>query len=134
MQIKLLRRLVGFGLVVVLRSEKDGIKVGDHMFGMTLFEAYTVQPYIEGNRPSDTFITETPTGYQVASTSILLPGQRELSIWILSPYKWSLTPKVLFRGLDTVACWEYQVYLLSPALRRTQRRKKCVIILIESLH
>ncbi|KAJ7432400.1 hypothetical protein FB451DRAFT_1111698 [Mycena latifolia] len=39
---------VGFGLVVVLRSEKEGINVGDHMFGMTLFEAYTVQPYIEG--------------------------------------------------------------------------------------
>ncbi|KAJ7672838.1 hypothetical protein B0H17DRAFT_1083540 [Mycena rosella] len=40
--------LVGFGLVVVLRSEKDGIKAGDHMFGMTPFEAYTLQPYIEG--------------------------------------------------------------------------------------
>lgn len=39
---------MGFGLVVVLRSEKDGVKVGDHMFGMTTFEAYCVQPYIEG--------------------------------------------------------------------------------------
>ncbi|KAJ7638420.1 hypothetical protein FB45DRAFT_902792 [Roridomyces roridus] len=40
--------VVGFGLVVVLRSEKDGIKPGDHLYGMTPFEAYTVQPYVEG--------------------------------------------------------------------------------------
>ncbi|KAJ7477177.1 hypothetical protein B0H11DRAFT_1864861 [Mycena galericulata] len=40
--------VTGFGLVVVLRSEKEGVKAGDHMFGMTTFEAYTVQPYIEG--------------------------------------------------------------------------------------
>ena len=42
-------RLISFGLVVVLRSEKDGVAVGDHMFGMTPWEAYTVQPYIEGS-------------------------------------------------------------------------------------
>ncbi|KAJ7172186.1 hypothetical protein C8R46DRAFT_894918 [Mycena filopes] len=47
--------LVGFGVVVVLRSEKEGIKAGDHMFGMTPFEAYTVQPYIEVPNPQGAF-------------------------------------------------------------------------------
>ncbi|KAJ7129173.1 hypothetical protein C8R44DRAFT_614747 [Mycena epipterygia] len=40
--------LVGFGLVIVLRSEKEGVKEGDYMYGFTPWEAYTVQPYIEG--------------------------------------------------------------------------------------
>ncbi|KAL4255917.1 Medium-chain dehydrogenase/reductase [Pleurotus pulmonarius] len=40
--------VIGFGIVVVLRSEKEGIKVGDYMYGQTPWEAYTVQPYIEG--------------------------------------------------------------------------------------
>jgi len=40
--------LVGPGVVVVLRSEKEGIKQGDYMYGHTLWEAYTVQPYAEG--------------------------------------------------------------------------------------
>ncbi|KAJ7242358.1 hypothetical protein B0H12DRAFT_1132438 [Mycena haematopus] len=40
--------LVSFGLVVVLRSEKEGINAGDHLYGLTTWEAYTVQPYIEG--------------------------------------------------------------------------------------
>jgi len=40
--------LIGNGLVIVLRSEMDGVKVGDYMFGMTPWEAYSVQPYIEG--------------------------------------------------------------------------------------
>ncbi|KAG5728702.1 Zinc-type alcohol dehydrogenase-like protein PB24D3.08c [Termitomyces sp. T112] len=40
--------IIGPGLVVVLRSEKDGIKPGDYMYGQTPWEAYTVQPYIEG--------------------------------------------------------------------------------------
>ncbi|KAJ7187157.1 hypothetical protein C8R46DRAFT_1059018 [Mycena filopes] len=40
--------LVSFGLVVVLRSEKEGIKPGDHLYGLTTWEAYTVQPYVEG--------------------------------------------------------------------------------------
>ncbi|KAJ7682244.1 hypothetical protein DFH06DRAFT_1289783 [Mycena polygramma] len=40
--------LMGFGLVLVLRSEKEGIKAGDYMFGFTPWEAYTVQPYKEG--------------------------------------------------------------------------------------
>ncbi|KAJ6523331.1 hypothetical protein B0H19DRAFT_1201862 [Mycena capillaripes] len=40
--------LVSFGLVVVLRSEKEGINVGDHLYGLTTWEAYTVQPYVEG--------------------------------------------------------------------------------------
>ncbi|KAF8984304.1 hypothetical protein BDQ17DRAFT_1260891 [Cyathus striatus] len=38
---------VGFGVVKVLRSEKDGVNVGDYMYGLTVWEAYTVQPYIE---------------------------------------------------------------------------------------
>ncbi|KAJ7117563.1 hypothetical protein C8R44DRAFT_673936 [Mycena epipterygia] len=40
--------LVSFGLVVVLRSEKEGINTGDHLYGLTTWEAYTVQPYVEG--------------------------------------------------------------------------------------
>ncbi|KAJ7477164.1 hypothetical protein B0H11DRAFT_1293397 [Mycena galericulata] len=52
--------LAGFGLVVVLRSEKEGVKPGDHMFGMTTFEAYTVQPYIEGRVAYDP--SEWPAG------------------------------------------------------------------------
>ncbi|KAJ7752416.1 hypothetical protein DFH07DRAFT_825215 [Mycena maculata] len=40
--------LVSFGLVVVLRSEKEGINPGDHLYGLTTWEAYTVQPYVEG--------------------------------------------------------------------------------------
>ncbi|KAJ6486467.1 hypothetical protein C8R47DRAFT_1177608 [Mycena vitilis] len=47
---KFAQRLVGFGLVIVLRSEKEGIKAGDYMFGFTPWEAYTVQPYKEGMR------------------------------------------------------------------------------------
>lgn len=40
--------LAAFGLVVVLRSEKEGVKAGDYMYGLTTWEAYTVQPYVEG--------------------------------------------------------------------------------------
>ncbi|KAJ6510817.1 hypothetical protein C8R45DRAFT_965259 [Mycena sanguinolenta] len=40
--------LVSFGLVVVLRSEKEGINPGDHLYGLTPWEVYTVQPYIQG--------------------------------------------------------------------------------------
>ncbi|KAJ7143341.1 hypothetical protein C8R43DRAFT_1071013 [Mycena crocata] len=40
--------LVSFGLVVVLRSEKEGRfrLFLDHLYGLTTWEAYTVQPYI----------------------------------------------------------------------------------------
>ncbi|KAG6828340.1 hypothetical protein H0H92_008354 [Tricholoma furcatifolium] len=44
------------GLVVVLRSEKEGIKAGDYMYGQTTWEAYAVQPYVEGRvnfKPSE---------------------------------------------------------------------------------
>nr|GAT55602.1 predicted protein [Mycena chlorophos] len=54
--------LVGFGLVQVLRSEKDGVKAGDYMYGFTPWERYTVQPYVDArfdfasaNYPSYTF-------------------------------------------------------------------------------
>jgi NADPH-dependent curcumin reductase CurA len=41
-------RIIGPGIVVVLRSEKDDVKPGDYMYGQTPWEAYTVQPYVEG--------------------------------------------------------------------------------------
>ncbi len=50
--------VIGFGLVLVLRSEKEGIKAGDYMYGQTPWEAYTVQPYIEGNHSSFSEVTE----------------------------------------------------------------------------
>ncbi|KAG6889137.1 hypothetical protein C0995_003497 [Termitomyces sp. Mi166 len=40
--------IIGPGLVVVLRSEIEGIQPGDYMYGQTPWEAYTVQPYFEG--------------------------------------------------------------------------------------
>ncbi|KIY66728.1 NAD(P)-binding protein [Cylindrobasidium torrendii FP15055 ss-10] len=42
--------VVGTCLVKVLRSEKEGVDVGDLMYGMSHWEAYTVQPYVEGRR------------------------------------------------------------------------------------
>ncbi|KAJ6493956.1 hypothetical protein C8R47DRAFT_1184972 [Mycena vitilis] len=39
--------VVSFALVVVLRSEKDGINPGDHLYGMCPWQTYIVQPYIE---------------------------------------------------------------------------------------
>ncbi|KAJ7787759.1 hypothetical protein B0H14DRAFT_2951996, partial [Mycena olivaceomarginata] len=39
--------LTGFGLVLVLRSNKDGVKAGDYLYGFTTWEAYTVQPYVD---------------------------------------------------------------------------------------
>ncbi|PPQ89864.1 hypothetical protein CVT25_004780 [Psilocybe cyanescens] len=40
--------ILGFGVVVVLHSEKDGFKAGDYLYGLTVWEAYTVQPYVDG--------------------------------------------------------------------------------------
>ncbi|KAF5379630.1 hypothetical protein D9757_009200 [Collybiopsis confluens] len=40
--------IVAFAVVVVVRSEKEEVKVGQYMYGQTPWEAYTVQPYIEG--------------------------------------------------------------------------------------
>ncbi|KAF5360013.1 hypothetical protein D9758_007599 [Tetrapyrgos nigripes] len=40
--------IIGPGVVVVVRSEKEGVNVGDYMYGQTTWEAYCVQPYIEG--------------------------------------------------------------------------------------
>jgi len=48
--------IVGFALVEVLRSEKEGVPVGALMYGQTTWERYTVQPYIEGRvnfKPED---------------------------------------------------------------------------------
>ncbi|KAJ7167684.1 hypothetical protein C8R46DRAFT_1093806 [Mycena filopes] len=44
---KLGQPLVGFGLVLVVRSEKEGVKEGDYMYGFTTWEAYTAQPYMD---------------------------------------------------------------------------------------
>jgi hypothetical protein len=35
-------------LVKIIRSEKEGVEVGSYMYGMTHWELYTVQPYMEG--------------------------------------------------------------------------------------
>lgn len=40
-------RVTSTAVVIVLRSEKEGVKVGDYMCGYTPWEAYTVQPYNE---------------------------------------------------------------------------------------
>ncbi|KAJ7864452.1 hypothetical protein B0H14DRAFT_440336 [Mycena olivaceomarginata] len=40
--------VVGSVLVVVIRSEKEGVNIGDRMYGLSHWEAYTVQPYVEG--------------------------------------------------------------------------------------
>ncbi|KAJ3842652.1 hypothetical protein F5878DRAFT_576473 [Lentinula raphanica] len=40
--------IVAFAVVVVVRSEKESVKVGEYMYGQTPWEAYTVQPYTEG--------------------------------------------------------------------------------------
>ncbi|KAJ7220688.1 hypothetical protein GGX14DRAFT_431753 [Mycena pura] len=39
--------LVGMALVIVLRSEKEGLRAGEYMVGFTPWEAYTVQPYVD---------------------------------------------------------------------------------------
>ena len=44
----MVHRIVGFALVEVLRSEKEGVPVGALMYGQTTWERYTVQPYVEG--------------------------------------------------------------------------------------
>ncbi|KAF7288843.1 ADH-zinc-N domain-containing protein [Mycena chlorophos] len=58
--------VVGFGLVQVLRSEKEGVKAGDYMYGFTPWEHYTVQPYVDArfdfagaNYPPYTFDMDT---------------------------------------------------------------------------
>jgi NADPH-dependent curcumin reductase CurA len=59
-------RLVGLILAVVLRSEKDGVKVGDHMYGMSTWEAYTVQPYVDGtpNHVNNSIYSTQTIGYR----------------------------------------------------------------------
>ncbi|KIY64989.1 NAD(P)-binding protein [Cylindrobasidium torrendii FP15055 ss-10] len=49
--------LVGFGLVKVLRSEEDSIKEGDILMGLTPWQKYTVQPYVEAD-PAGAFPVE----------------------------------------------------------------------------
>ncbi|KAF7305268.1 ADH-zinc-N domain-containing protein [Mycena chlorophos] len=58
--------IVGFGLVQVLRSEKEGVTAGEYMYGFTPWEHYTVQPYVDArfdfkssNYPPYTFDMDT---------------------------------------------------------------------------
>ncbi|KAG6909249.1 hypothetical protein DXG01_001431 [Tephrocybe rancida] len=89
--------VVGPGLVVVLRSEKEGVKAGDYMYGQTTWEAYCVQPYIEGRvdfKPEDwapdTFdmdslslqVVPNPNGHYPLSKYISLLGTPGLTAFV----------------------------------------------------
>lgn len=56
--------VVGMCLVKVLRSEKEGVEVGDYMYGMTHWELYTVQPYLEGGLSSTMKQTSTHIAFR----------------------------------------------------------------------
>ncbi|KAJ3891022.1 hypothetical protein GG344DRAFT_48210 [Lentinula edodes] len=47
--------LVAFAVVVVVKSEKESVKIGDYMYGQTPWEAYTIQPYTEVPDPKDMY-------------------------------------------------------------------------------
>ncbi|KAG6855885.1 hypothetical protein H0H87_009708 [Tephrocybe sp. NHM501043] len=89
--------VVGPGLVVVLRSEKEGVNPGDYMYGQTTWEAYTVQPYVEGRidfKPeewaADTFdmdslalqVVPNPNGHYPVSKYISLLGTPGLTAFV----------------------------------------------------
>lgn len=42
--------ILGFAVVRVLRSEKEGVEPGMYMYGHTPWQEYVVQPYQEGER------------------------------------------------------------------------------------
>ncbi|KAG6915437.1 hypothetical protein DXG01_011467 [Tephrocybe rancida] len=94
--------IIGPGLVVVLRSEKEGVKAGDYMYGQTPWEAYTVQPYIEGRvdfNPSDwapdTFDMDSLALQVVPNPNGLYPLSKYISL-LGTP---GLTGYVGFEGL-----------------------------------
>jgi len=77
---------VGNCLVIVLRSEKDGVKAGDYMFGMSTWEAYTVQPYVEARvqfKPEDwppfTFDMDSLALHEVPNPDGAFPWMRYCS-------------------------------------------------------
>ncbi|KAJ7053776.1 hypothetical protein C8F01DRAFT_1260401 [Mycena amicta] len=79
--------VVGYGLVQVLRSEKDGVKAGDYMYGFTPWENYTVQPYVDarvdfkgGNFPPYTFDLDTLVLQQVPNPQGAFPWSRFASV------------------------------------------------------
>ncbi|KAJ3861127.1 hypothetical protein EV359DRAFT_47785 [Lentinula novae-zelandiae] len=47
--------LVAFAVVVVVKSEKESVKIGDYMYGQTPWEAYTIQPYTEVPDPKEMY-------------------------------------------------------------------------------
>ncbi|KAG6811125.1 hypothetical protein H0H92_008858 [Tricholoma furcatifolium] len=94
--------IIGPGLVVVLRSEKDGVKVGDYMYGQTPWEAYTVQPYVEGrvtfdpkDWAPDTFDMDSLALQTVPNPNGLYPLSKYISL-LGTP---GLTGFVGFQGL-----------------------------------
>ncbi|KAF5371386.1 hypothetical protein D9615_009692 [Tricholomella constricta] len=96
--------IIGPGIVLVLRSERDDVNAGDYMYGQTPWEIYTVQPYVEGmfctnfhNRPShprewapDTFdmdslalrVVPNPNGRYPLSKYISLLGTPGLTAFV----------------------------------------------------
>ncbi|KAJ7693401.1 hypothetical protein B0H17DRAFT_1199913 [Mycena rosella] len=79
--------MVGFVLAVVLRSEKEGVNPGDHMLGLSHWEAYTVQPYMEGRvdfkagkYPDWTEDTDAMALYQVGDPKGIYPWSRYFSV------------------------------------------------------
>ncbi|THU92228.1 NAD(P)-binding protein [Dendrothele bispora CBS 962.96] len=74
--------ITGFGLVVVLRSEREGVKVGDYMYGITTWEAYTVQPYVEGRVD----VTKYPPGTFDMDSLALQPVPNPNGMYPLSHY------------------------------------------------
>ncbi|KAJ7048922.1 hypothetical protein C8F01DRAFT_1266456 [Mycena amicta] len=79
--------VVGYGLVQVLRSEKEGVKAGDYMYGFTPWENYTVQPYVDarvdfkgGNFPPYTFDLDTLVLQQVPNPQGAFPWSRFASV------------------------------------------------------
>jgi len=94
--------VVGPGIVVVLRSEKDGIKPGDYMYGQTTWEAYAVQPYVEGRvdfKPEewapDTFDMDSLALQVVPNPNGMYPLSKYISV-LGTP---GLTAFVGFEGL-----------------------------------
>ncbi len=83
----MVHRIVGFALVEVLRSEKEGVPVGALMYGQTTWERYTVQPYIEGKYNRLFLIGIINGRSQVESTSNQKNGLLIHSIWNLLHYR-----------------------------------------------
>ncbi|KAJ7580391.1 hypothetical protein C8J56DRAFT_1169228 [Mycena floridula] len=108
--------VIGFGLVEVLRSEKQGVNVGDYMYGQTPWEAYTVQPYTEGRInfkaeewPAHTFDMDTLALQVVPNPGDAFPLTCYASV-LGTP---GLTAYVGFEGLITAHAYEGQTIFVS---------------------